>query len=48
MPATNVATKTDRQPQRAISPLPVSGARIGETLNTSMISDISRAASAPV
>ena len=46
--ATITATKTARQPNGTISALPVSGARIGETLNTSMTSDISRVASTPV
>ena len=42
------ATNTARQPNGTISALPVSGARIGDTLNTSMTSDISRVASMPV
>ena len=39
---------TPRQPAASITKLPASGARIGETLNTSISSDISRAASVPV
>ena len=42
------AQNTPRQPATAITPLPTSGAKMGETLNTSISSDISRAASAPV
>ena len=45
---TVTATNTARQPNGTISALPVSGARIGDTLNTSMTSDISRVASTPV
>ena len=42
------ATKTARQPNGTISALPASGARIGDTLKTSITSDISRVASTPV
>lgn len=42
------AQNTPRQPANAITPLPTSGARMGEMLKTSMSSDISRAASLPV
>jgi hypothetical protein len=46
--ASGTAQNTARQPKLSISTLPVSGARIGDTLNTSISSDISRAASLPV
>lgn len=39
------ATNTARQPNGTISALPASGARIGATLKTSIIKDISRVAS---
>ena len=42
------ATKTARQPNGTISALPPSGARIGDTLKTSITVDISRVASTPV
>ncbi|MNT39881.1 hypothetical protein D3C72_1761650 [compost metagenome] len=42
------AQNTPRQPVKAMTRLPASGARIGDTLNTSISSDISRAASVPV
>ncbi len=42
------AANTARQPNGTISALPVSGARMGETLSTSMQSDISCVASMPV
>ena len=48
MAAIVTAQNTPRQPVKAITPLPTSGARIGETLNTSISKDISRAASLPV
>ena len=49
MAATPVmAQNTLRQPARSISRLPASGARIGETLNTSISSPIMRVASCPV
>ena len=48
IPAMVTPTKTARQPKGTISALPVSGARIGETLKTNMISAISRVASTPV
>ena len=46
--ASVTATNTARQPNGTISALPVSGARIGDTLNTSITSAISRVASTPV
>ena len=46
--ASATTQNTPRQPVSAITPLPASGARIGETLNTSISSDMRRAASAPV
>ncbi len=42
------AQNTPRQPVSAITALPASGARMGDTLNTSISSDMSRAASVPV
>ena len=48
MAASATAQNTPRQPATAITPLPTSGARMGETLNTSISSDIIRAASLPV
>ena len=42
------AQNTLRQPKASISRLPASGARMGDTLNTSISMDISRAASVPV
>ena len=42
------AQKTARQPKASMMKLPVSGARIGDTLNTSIKSDISLVASGPV
>ena len=46
--ATVAATNTARQPNGTISALPASGARIGDTLRTSMTVAISRVASTPV
>ncbi len=43
-----VATNTARQPNGTISALPPSGARIGDTQNTSITSAISFVASGPV
>ena len=43
-----IAQKITRQLKNAVSVLPASGARIGETLKTSMVVAISRAASCPV
>ena len=48
MAASVTAQNTPRQPANAMTALPASGARIGDTLNTSISSDISRAASVPV
>ena len=45
---TVTAQNTLRQPKDSISRLPVSGARMGDTLKTSISIDIRRAASAPV
>ena len=42
------ATNTARQPKGTMMALPISGARIGDTLKTSMIVDISLVASMPV
>ena len=42
------AQNTARQPDQAITALPTKGARIGETLNTNVTSDINRAAAGPV
>ena len=46
--ATRTTQNTARQPPSAITPLPASGARIGEMLKTSIRSDMSFAASGPV
>jgi hypothetical protein len=46
--ATPTATNAARQPNGMINALPVNGARIGDTENTSITSDISLVASAPV
>ena len=43
-----IATNAARQPNGTISALPTSGAKIGETLNTSITSPISLVASTPV
>ena len=43
-----IAQKITRQLKNSVSVLPASGARIGETLKTSMVVAISRAASCPV
>ena len=46
--ATPIAANTARQPNGTINALPVNGARIGDTENTSITSDIKRVASVPV